>query len=196
MHSEIIRIIGICILSIPVLYTLYGIPAILTLPSGVRSGIDDLTIEQAVDTLKSKNIAGVVLIQEARRMVATRMQYCRRNSYDTYKTAFRRGYGYCVQQAYALQFLLTELGFDAKVVQATRNRFENGKIGGHAWVRVLYNNTLIQIDPTDKNLQNEGLTFEARSKVTEFGYLFRALTFWGSAGFNAHRYYITGRDDM
>lgn len=196
MNSEVFRIIGICILSIPALYTLYGIPAMLTLPSGIRPGINDLTIEQAVDSLKSKNVPDLELIQEARRMVATRMQYCRRNSYDTYKTSFRRGYGYCVQQAYALQYLLTELGFDAKVVQATRNRFENGKVGGHAWVRVRYNNTLIQIDPTDKNLQNEGLTFIPLSKVTEFGYLFRALTFWGSAGVNAHRYYTTGRDDM
>jgi hypothetical protein len=189
-------IAGICILSIFVLYTIYSIPAMLTLPSGIRPGIDDLTIEQAVDSLKSINLSDIDLIQEARKIVVTRMVYCRRNSYDTYKTAFRRGYGYCVQQAYALQYLLTELGFDAKVVQATRNRFENGKIGGHAWVRIVFKNTLIQIDPTDKNLQNEVLTFVPLSKVTEFGVFFRMLTFWGSAGVNAHKYYTTRRDDI
>ena len=186
----------ISFLSILVLYTLYSIPAMLTLPPGVRPGIDDLTIDQAVDALKSKDLSDLELIREARILVTTRMQYCRRNSYDTFKTAFRRGYGYCVQQAFALQYLLSELGFDAKVVQATRNRFENGKTGGHAWVRIVFNNSLIQIDPTDKNLQNEGITFEPLSTVTEFSYLFRALTVWGSAGVNAHRYYTTGRDDI
>ena len=184
----------ICVLAIPFSFTLYGIPAMLTLPSGIRPGIDDLTIEQAVDMLKTKNISGLELMQEARKMVVTRMQYCRRNSYDTYKTAFHRGYGYCVQQAYALHYLLSELGFDAKVVQATRNRFENGTIGGHAWVRILYNDRIIDIDPSDTNWQNEKITFVPLTQVTEFGSFFKILTLWGSAGVNAHRYYITGKD--
>ena len=192
---EIIELSAVCIIAIPVLYTLFSIPAMLTLPPGVRPGLEEQTIEQAVDTLKSLNLPEQELIQESRKLLVNRMQYCRRNSYDTFKTAFLRGYGYCVQQAYALKFLLTELGFDAKVVQAHKNRFENGTTGGHAWVRINYNNRIIEIDPSDKNWQNEKMTFVPLTKITEFGFFFRILTFWGSAGVNAYRYYTTGKDE-
>ena len=167
----------------------------LSLPSGIRPGLEELTIEQAVDTLKAKNLTDLELIQETRKLLVTRMRYCRRNSYDSYKTAFRRGYGYCVQQAYALHYMLTELGFDAKVVQATKNRFEDGTIGGHAWVRINHNGSIIEIDPSDTNYQNKKVSFVPLTKVTEFGFLFKLVTLWGSAGVNAHRYYTTGKDE-
>lgn len=193
--TDIIEISAICIFTILVLYTLFSIPAMLTLPPGIRPGLEELTIDEAVGSLKSMNLPNLELIQETRKLLVTRMQYCRRNSYDSYRTAFRRGYGYCVQQAFALNFLLTELGFESKVVQSHKNRFANGTTGGHAWVRIHYNNTTIEIDPSDKNWQNEKMTFVPLKKVTGFSFFFRILTIWGSAGVNAYKYYTKGKDE-
>ncbi len=75
------------------------------------------------------------------------MQYCRRNSFDVYQHAFEWGYGYCQQSAFALSALLKELGFDARVVTAVKNRFPGGRITGHAWVRVYVEEKLKDIDP-------------------------------------------------
>ena len=55
-------------------------------------------------------------MDSARELVANRMEYCRRNSFDSPARAFERGYGFCTQQAYALAELLRLLGVEAKVV--------------------------------------------------------------------------------
>jgi transglutaminase-like putative cysteine protease len=59
-------------------------------------------------------------VEAARTLLSERMQYYRRNSLNAPARAFQRGYGYCVQQAYALVELLRRLGFEARVVHAHR----------------------------------------------------------------------------
>ena len=94
--------LGISLTIIFILYTIYAIPAMISLPSGIRPGLSELSIREATDLLDDTNLEGLDLIEEARLLVKERMVYCRRNSYDSYHKAFIRGYGFCQQQAFAL----------------------------------------------------------------------------------------------
>ena len=177
VFKKIIAYLGISVFVIFIIYTLYAIPAMLSLPGGVRTGIKAQTIDEAVQALKKKDLDGRELIEEARSLVGKRMAYCRRNSYESYKKA-----------------LLEDLNFDAVPVQAMQTRFPDGNIGGHAWVRVKVNEAYLFIDPIFYNPENQEITFSPVSEVTEFSPFFRILSGWGSATINAHRYYTTGSD--
>jgi hypothetical protein len=192
--KKIVTYLGITIALILIIYTLYAIPAMLSLPAGIRPGIEELTIEEAIDALDRKDLESVDLIEEARILVGRRMAYCRRNSYESYTKAFRRGYGFCQQQAFALAAILEGLDFDAVPVQSMQTRFPEANIGGHAWVRVKLNGEYLFIDPIFYNAEKHEITFTPLSEVTEFGSFFRILSGWGSATINAHRYYTSGRD--
>lgn len=122
------------------------------------------------------------------------MVYSRRNSFDPAGRAFERGYGYCTQHAYALTSLLSELGFEAKVVQAFRNRFPDGKVTAHAWVSVRVNDEIRYIDSLFFNEQAGEPDFISLSEVTDISPAFKLLAFWGGTAVNAHRYYVTGKD--
>ena len=173
---------------------LYALPATLTLPAGTRPGIAELSIKQAANQLKSTGKTGWSLVEAARALVAERMQYSRRNSFDTPERAFERGYGYCTQHAYALTSLLTELGFETKVVQAFQNRFPDGKVTAHAWVSVNLNNETRYIDSLFYDEQAGELDFTPISEVTDISPAFKLVAFWGATGVNAHRYYLSGKD--
>lgn len=173
---------------------LYAVPATLSLPPGPRPGIKELTIQAAAQHLLASGKTGWDLVEAARSMVAERMQYSRRNSFDQAGKAFERGYGYCTQQAYALKHLLNELGIDARVVQAFHNRFADGKVTAHAWVSVSLDGEARQIDSLFYDSQNRRLNFTPLSKVTGVSPVFKLLAFWGGTAVNAHRYYISGKD--
>lgn len=173
---------------------LYALPATLSLPAGRRPGIESLTLEEAAKRLASTGKTGAALVEAARALVAERMQYCRRNSFDSPARAFLRGYGYCTQQAYALSDLLTRLGIEATVMHAFRNRFADGTVGGHAWVRVTVDGEERDIDSILYDAERGELTFTSLSSVVNHTPLFRVVTQWGEAAVNAHRYYRTGKD--
>jgi transglutaminase-like putative cysteine protease len=173
---------------------LYALPATLSLRAGRRPGIKELTLEEAAMRLAATGKTGWDLVEAARALIAGRMQYCRRNSFDSPATAFQRGYGYCVQQAYALADLLARLGIEAKVVQAFRNRFPDGTVGGHAWVRVTVDGEEQDIDLIFYDAKTGELTFTSLTRVTNHTPLFKLVTQWGEAAVNAHRYYRTGKD--
>lgn len=194
MITLLLGVLCLLLLSIFILGSLFSIPAMLTLPRGVRPQLNDISIDQAIIELRNTGLEGFELIEEVRKLIITRIQYCRRNSFDGFKTAFRRGYGYCVQQAFAMQYILDKLGFKAKVVQAVRNKFMDGRIVSHAWVRIEHNGVTKDIDATYVDLSSDKLTFTPLSQVTEIKGLFKYLTLWGSAPVNAWRYYITGKD--
>jgi hypothetical protein len=189
-----VRTILITLLAILVAVPLYAVPATITLPAGSRPGINELTIKQAAKQLKGTRKTGWELVEAARRIVAERMQYSRRNSFDPAGRAFERGYGYCVQHAYALTALLAELGFDAKVVQAFHNRFPDGKVTAHAWVSVTVNNETRYIDSLFYDIHAGELGFTPLSEVTDISPAFKLLAFWGCTAVNAHRYYLSGKD--
>jgi transglutaminase-like putative cysteine protease len=173
---------------------LYALPATLSLPRGRRPGIEPLTIQEAAQRLRLSGHSGPALVEAARLLVGDRMQYCRRNSFDLYPSAFARGYGYCQQSAYALAALLKELGFSARVVTAFRNDFPGEGVGGHAWVRVEIEGTSQEIDPLFYDPTTGLLNFTPLTRVFEYTPFFRILAGWGSTAVNAHRYYVTGRD--
>jgi hypothetical protein len=173
---------------------IYAVPATLSLPTDPRPGIEELTIESAAQKLKQTGLKDWELVEAGRAVVAERMHYSRRNSFDTAARAFERGYGYCMQHAYALTALLAELGFEAKVVQAFQNKFPDGQVTAHAWVSVTLNGETRYIDSLFYNVQERELDFTPLSAVTDISPTFKLLTFWGGTAVNAHRYYLTGKD--
>jgi len=191
---NIFRYIGISILVILVIFTLYALPAIFSLPHGIRPGLEPMTIEEAVAGLRDTGRTDAELIEEARSMVGERMVYCRRNSYNSYEKAFKRGYGFCQQQAFALARLLKDLGYDAVPVQAIRTQFPDGNIGGHAWVMIYLNGEALYIDPVYYDPAKQEVTFIPLSQVTGYSTFFRILAGWGCASINAHRFYVSGSD--
>ncbi|MFN2201087.1 MAG: transglutaminase domain-containing protein [Caldilineaceae bacterium] len=174
--------------------SLYALPATLTLPRGRRPGLVPLTLAEASDDLRTAYPTGDAQIEAARALIGERMIYCRRNSFDSYSRAFSRGYGYCQQTALALNDLLRRLGYDAKVVHCLHNRFPDGRVTAHAWVRVTVNNALRDLDPLFWDTTRGKPIFTPLSAVTDFTSLWRLLGGWGSPAVNAHRYYTTGRD--
>lgn len=173
---------------------LYSVPATLSLPAGPRPGVEELTIEDAAKELNETALKDWQLVEAARALVAERMQYSRRNSFDSAERAFARGYGYCIQHAYALTHLLSELGFNAKVVQSFRNKFPDGQVTSHAWVSVSIEGENRYIDSLFYNAQENELGFTPLSEVTDVSPALKMLTFWGATSVNAHRYYLTGKD--
>ena len=174
--------------------TLYALPAILSLPRGRRPGIEEFTVERAARELLGLGKTGWDLVEAARALVAARMQYCRRNSFDPAPKAFARGYGYCQQQAFALAGILTALGIEARVVQAFKNRFPDGGVGGHAWVRVTLGGEQRDIDSLHYDAQAGVIDFTPLTKIQGYSPLERVFFGWGGAAVNAHRYYVTAKD--
>jgi transglutaminase-like putative cysteine protease len=184
----------ISFLSLAFIVPLYAVPATLSLPRGQRPGVKQLSISQAAQQLKDSKLAGMALVEAARALIEERMTYSRRNSFDSYERAFARGYGYCVQQSYALVDLLRKIGFDARVVQAFRNRFPSVKVSSHAWVRVVVDGQIHDLDTIFYDADAAAITFEPVSDVTGISPLFKAFTYWGATAVNSHRYYLTGKD--
>ena len=182
----------VVIVAISVLFVL---PATLSLPRGRRPCLEDLTIEEAAVRLRQSGAAGWHLVEEARRLVGERMAYCRRNGLDSYPTAFRRGYGYCEQSAFALAELLQQLGFDARPVHCQRNLFpDRDSPTGHAWVRVFYEGETREVDPRYQDPATGKFLFEPQKEAHEYSLPFRVMARWGSTIANAYRYYRTGSD--
>jgi hypothetical protein len=173
---------------------IYALPATASLDRGTRPGIDEITIDDAALHLAKAGYKGHDLIEQARLIVGERMAYCRRNSFDSYERAFARGYGYCQQEAYALAALLQELGFDAWPVHCEHCDFSDTKDTGHAWVQVLYEGKVLNIDSTYMDTQTGKLLFTAQGPVKAYTSLFRLFSGWGSTAANARRYYKTGSD--
>jgi hypothetical protein len=153
-----------------------------------------MTLPQAAEQLIKTDKSGPELIEAARAMVAGRMIYSRRNSFDSYTTAFERGYGYCSQHAEALANLLSRLGFEAEVVHAFRNRFSDGSVASHAWVQVHDDDRVVYVDSLFYDTQRSEITFTPLSEVGEVPSVLKILERWGAGAVNAHRYYRTGKD--
>jgi hypothetical protein len=190
----IIKAFLIALMVILIGIPLYAIPATITLPAGPRPGLQELTIQQAAAQLRESGKTNWELVEAARALVAERMQYSRRNSFDSSGLAFERGYGYCVQHSYALKHLLAELGFQAKVVQAFQNRFPDGSVTSHSWVSVSVGDEIRNIDSLFYIQETGELDFTPLSEITEIPMAFKLFTFWGAPAINAHRYYLTGKD--
>ena len=173
---------------------LYALPATASLPRGKRSGIEDLTIEEAAARIRRSGNSGKELMEQARLLVGERMQYCRRNSFDLHRKAFRRGYGYCQQEAHALAELLKELGFEAWPVHCEHCSFSHIEDTGHAWVRVYCRGAVLDVDSKYIDVITGQHFFQYHGRVKKYTPLFRLFAGWGSIAANARRYYQTGDD--
>lgn len=188
--KRILGMLSVILVAVP----LFALPATLSLGWKIRPGLKHQTISLATDSLRRTGKTGWELVEAARKIIADRMQYSRRNSFDPATRAFERGYGYCQQQAYALVGLLTQLGFEARVVGAFRNKFPDGSIQGHAWVRVTIAGDSRYVDSLHYNEQANEITFTPLSNVFDYTPAFRVFAGWGSTSVNAYRYYVTGKD--
>jgi len=173
---------------------LYALPAMFTLSKGMRPRLEPMDLSQAAQRLLDTGKTGWDLVEAARALVADRMQYSRRNSFDRDGKAFERGYGFCTQQAYALVDLLRMLGFDANPVHAFRNQFPDGGSGGHTWVRVSLNGERKYVDSIFYDAESREITFRPMTRVYNHTPSFKRLTRSGEAALNAYRYYRTGKD--
>lgn len=182
--------IALLLLGLP----LFAMPATLSLAPGRRPGLEPLTLAQAAERLERTDGPAWARVEAARALVASRMAYSRRNSFDDYPTAFERGYGYCVQQSAALVDLLARLGFEARIVHAFRNRFPDGSVSSHAWVRVRVEGVEHDIDTLFYDPASRKLTFISLSEVQDLTPLVRFLDAWGAPAVNAYRFYQTGKD--
>jgi hypothetical protein len=108
-----------------------------------------VTIDEAVAALSAEResacLSGWSLVAAAQRLVAANMAYSYFNSLDFPARAFAKGRGYCWQQAGAFRLIARRLGFDCRLVYATRNQFPDVLregvlvrvgVSGHVWCRV------------------------------------------------------------
>jgi transglutaminase-like putative cysteine protease len=189
------KIVSLIFLSFAAGVPLFALPATLSLPRGQRPGVDKLTIAAAAQQLRTHgDQAGWNRAEAARALVGQRMSYSRHNNFDSADRAFERGYGYCMQHAYALAHLLDALGFEAQIVQAFQNRFADDKVTSHAWVRVTLDGETRDIDPLFWDEQAGRPAFVTLAPVTGISPVFKAFTWWGAPAVNAYRYYRTGKD--
>lgn len=153
------------------------------------------TWETAVEEIRRAGLAGLDLVERAQKLVARRMRYSRRNSWDTPGTAYLRGMGYCLQQAEVLKKILDRLGFDCRIVQCVRNRFPplsiheyrtNGGISGHVWLRVRIDNKEIDVCPGHPDNRPGVHHFQILGRVTSYRGPLKWLGHLGSALFNTY----------
>lgn len=128
--------------------------------------------------LRATRLHGWALVEAAQRAVAVGMDYSRRNSWDTPATAWRRGLGYCLQSAEALQAVLGGLGIPSELVQCTRNRFPPrrlhdydaaGGLAGHAWLQVTLEGQTLAVCPGHPDNRPGRHHFTILGRVTPTG---------------------------
>ncbi len=167
------------------------------LPPFAATSVDGVrTVEEAVAACRRLGGAEIEKAAYARSLVARKMAYSRRNPWDSPARCFERGYGYCVQQALALELVYRGLGISCEPVQALRCRFPAGtvhgapvpvRVSGHMWLRVRSGGKTFDIDPANADLPPGILGFEILSRVTNPPRWLIALAHVFSAAENARR---------
>jgi transglutaminase-like putative cysteine protease len=116
------------------------------LPTPRHLAIDGIaTIPDAIAACRRSGLSEWELVAYAQQLVAHKFTYSRLNTWDTPARAFKRGKGYCEQQALALKAIYDALGITTRPVFALRSAFPSkmvdgvrwpGGVSGHAWLRV------------------------------------------------------------
>lgn len=175
----------------------YTLPALRRLPKAKeRSLAGIITLDDAVRHLQGTGKRGWDLVAAAQKLVNAKMEYSRRNGWDTPARAFRRGMGYCHQQAMALLIILRRLGFAARPVHAFRCQFppkqiheyaDPGGISGHVWLVVTIDGVEKEVCPGHPANAPGQVHFERLSPRHEYGPVMRLVGQLGSVIVNAHR---------
>lgn len=175
----------------------YTLPGLRRLPEAGQRSLDGVTtIDDAVRHLQRSGETGWELVAAAQALVNAKMEYSRRNGWDTAPRAFRRGMGYCQQQAMALLLTLRELGIAARPVRALRCKFppakiheycDPGGISGHMWLVVSIDGVEKDVCPGHPDNTPGNVHFEVLSRRMAYGTVNRLLGHIGSMILNAHR---------
>lgn len=146
------------------------------LPAFAPSSVDGVsTVAEAVEACRRMPGGDADRAAYARSLVARKMAYSRRNPWDSPARCFERGFGYCVQQALALELILRGIGVECRPAQALRCRFPAStvhgapvpvRVSGHMWLRVRLDGELLDIDPARADLEPGRLGFEVLSRTT------------------------------
>ena len=129
-------------------------------------------------------------------LVNAKMEYSRRNGWDTASRAFQRGMGYCQQQAMALLLILRKLGIVARPVRALRCKFppariheywDPGGISGHMWLIVSIDGVEKDVCPGHPDNAPGKVHFEVLSRTMAYGLVMRLFGHIGSMILNMHR---------
>jgi len=184
------------ILSVNALYV-YTLLGLRRLPKARQRSLDGVTtINDAVRYLQHSGKTGWALVAAAQTLVNAKMEYSRRNGWDTAPRAFRRGMGYCQQQATALLLILRQLGIAARPVQALRCKFppariheywDPGGISGHMWLVVSIDGVEKDVCPGHPDNTPGKVHFEVLSRTTTYGPVMRLFGHIGSMILNVHR---------
>ncbi len=176
---------------------LYTLPALRRLPRQKEQSLNGITtIDDAVTYLRNSGKHGWNLVAAAQQLVNAKMAYSRRNGWDTPARAFRRGMGYCQQQAAALLIILRALGIEARPVQALRCQFpakplheywEPGRISGHMWLVVTIDGVEKDVCPGHPANAPGKVHFTRLSRRTSYGPILQLLGHIGSMIINVQR---------
>lgn len=176
---------------------LYTVPAWRRLPLEKERSLDGVvTIDDAVRRLQNTGQRRWELVAAAQKLVNAKMAYSRRNGWDTPARAFRRGMGYCHQQALALRIILRQLGIEARPVFAFRCRFppepiheywEPSRVSGHAWLVVTVNGVEKDVCPGHPDNVPGKVHFEILSRRRSYGPVMRLLGHLSSIIVNVKR---------
>lgn len=196
MKRMVILVIAAGILSMIALFV-YTVPGLRRLPKARQRSLDGVTtIDDAVRALQNSGKTGWELVAAAQALVHAKMEYSRRNGWDTAPGAFRRGMGYCQQQAMALLLILRMLGITARPVRALRCKFppariheywDPGGISGHMWLVVTIDDVEKDVCPGHPDNRPGKVHFEMLSRRTEYPPVMRVFGHIGSMILNVHR---------
>jgi hypothetical protein len=167
------------------------------LPPFAPKAVDGaVTIEDAVQACRERGGTELERIAYARSLCARKFEYSRRNPWDSPARCFERGYGYCVQQALALELICRGLGLDCWPVQAYVCAFPAGTVhgrpcperkSGHMWLRVRSGDRIIDLCPDDAAGEIGELNFKPLSPVRRPPRALIAVLHVFSAAENARR---------
>lgn len=196
MKRLIVIVIASTLLGIATLY-FYTLPALRRLPKTKAQSLNGVTtLDDAVRYLESTGKTGWDLVAVAQKLVNAKMAYSRRNGWDTPARAFRRGQGYCHQQAMALLLILRRLDIEARPVHAFRCQFppkhmheydDPGGISGHVWLVVTIDGVEKAVCPGHPDNEPGKVHFKRLSPQREYGPTMRLLGQLGSVVVNAQR---------
>jgi len=170
------------------------------LPTPSRVAMDGIiTIPDAVAACRSTDLAGWELVAYAQRLVARKFTYSRLNTWDTPARAFKRGRGYCEQQALALKAIYDALGIQTRPVFALRCAFPSkivdgvrwsGGVSGHAWLRVGIGDKVRDVCSGSVENMPGRTQFQPLSPVHSWAPWLRPFTHLGSSIENIRRDFV------
>jgi transglutaminase-like putative cysteine protease len=173
------------------------------LPKSKSVAVDGVTtIADAVAACRRSGLSGWELVAYAQRLVARKFTYSRLNTWDTPARAFKRGRGYCEQQALALNAIYDALGIQTRPVFAVRCAFPSkmvdgvrmpAGVSGHAWLRVRLGDEERDVCPGSVENTPGRTHFQPLSPVHNWAPWLRPFTHVGSSLENMRRDLVAQR---